>query len=325
MGFNVLKNWHPMIGADPHDLMPPGSPSITGKAPYFCVSILMGTGVTAKWGPSTESHYGWTMQRTTDIGPLIPHFGAPNLLLPLIWLFSGSKSYFGSTQVLSEGKPVAVAVAKTINMNLNCAGPTKWPPWPWNVVMAFTTHEAEFTKGDFWAGLAQMAVDSAVQFGLARLFNLGPITRWTTSIYERFLFGPIVNRLFPAMGSNFAATFLFKHHFQEFMLKGIAIQLPLHIAGLLLGTPVGYSPGFAPVGSGLYGMEDKGHDALRDWINGVPNQHPSAPPPGSATPTPAADGAPASSGQGGAPPSGEGGGGGAGGGGTGGGGDAGGQ
>jgi hypothetical protein len=296
-GFNVLKTIHLMIGYDLHDLMPPGSPSITGKTPNFCVMILRGTGLTATWAETTDTHWGKTMQRNTDIGPLIPHFGAPNVLMPLIWLFSGSKSYFGTTQVLVEKKPAAVAVAKLINLNLNCSGPTKCPPLPSDVVLAYTTHQAAFTVGDFVAGLAQMTFDSLLQWGLANFFSLPFFGKITTPIYEKLLFGPIFNRLVPALGNNAFMNYLYGKGLVEFLAKGVAIQLPLHIAGLLLGSPVGYSPPFAPIGSGGYGSgsdpegrsrEEQAHDAIRDWVNGVPNQHPSGPPPstGAAAPGP---------------------------------------
>ncbi|HYT93456.1 MAG TPA: hypothetical protein VEL76_32360 [Gemmataceae bacterium] len=299
--FNVLKNFHPMIGCDWHDLMPPGSPSITGKAPYLAVAPLVWLtyNLTAKWGPSTHTHWGWTMQRQTDIGPLIPHIGAPNVLLPLIIAFSGSKSYFGTSRILAEGKPVAIAIAKIINTNLNCDGPTKMPPLPTGFVLAFTTHETSVTLGDVLADLAQMVFDSLLQFGIARFFNLPIFGKICTPIYEKLLFAPIFNKLLPALGNGAIMNYLYKKGLVEFLAKGVAIQLPLHIAGILLGSPLGWSPSWSPVGSGGYATnpndpdspsrEESVHDALRDYINGTGNQHPSSPPPSPTPPPPAAD------------------------------------
>ena len=79
-----------------------------------------------------------------------------------------------------------------------------------------------------------MIFDSALQFGLAIFFNLGFIARPVTTIYERGLF-PLLWRLI--------AKFSFiRGGMQEFLAKAVTAQLPLHIAGIVLGSPVGYSP-----------------------------------------------------------------------------------
>jgi hypothetical protein len=279
--FNVLKNLHLMIGRDWHDVLVPPKPITPPPGPYISTALLVWlTGpVSAHWGPSTYTHWGWTMKRGTDIGALIPHFGPPNLLLPLIILFSGSKSYFGTSRVLAEGEPVAIAIGKVVNFNLNCMGPTLCPPLPLGVVFAYTTHTTSITLGDFVADLVQMVVDSAIQFALARIFSWSGFGRVCGPIYERFLFAPVFNKLLPVLGGGAIMNYLYKKGLVEFLAKGVLIQLPIHIAGIVLGTPVGYSPHIAPVGSGFFGKEDKAHDALRDYINGTGNQHPSSPPP----------------------------------------------
>src|SRR5262249_26223110 len=137
-------------------------------------------------------------------------------------------------------------------------------------------------------------VDSAIQFGLARFFNLPFWGRLAAPIYERFLFGPIFNSVLPKLGGGAFMNYLYSKGLVEFLAKGVLIQLPVHISGLLLGSPVGYSPQISPAGSGGYGVEDKAHDALRDYINGTGNEHPSSPPPAAnaGAPPPADAGAP---------------------------------
>jgi len=74
------------------------------------------------------------------MGFLIPHIRLPpapaNLLVPILFLFSGSKSHFGAHNHLTPKGPLAFACLMFVNLNVNCAGPTK-PPFASGLVLAF--------------------------------------------------------------------------------------------------------------------------------------------------------------------------------------------
>jgi hypothetical protein len=174
----VLKDWHPMLGVlDPHDMMytlgviipciPHPNFAFLGTWPWIVTSLPSATCLTQ--GKCQ------IMARGTDIGPLIPHF-MPNWLLPLILLTSASKSEFGvqSVKINVKGKAETIAVACTglHNLNLNCAGAV-CPPLPTGWVMAFNTHLAFMTPGDYWAGIGSMIGDAVGQFILNRIFGPG--------------------------------------------------------------------------------------------------------------------------------------------------------
>ncbi|MHC4399533.1 MAG: hypothetical protein ACYTG0_07630 [Planctomycetota bacterium] len=291
MGHNVLRLYHQLIGAcDWHDLWVPAAPSATGVAPYVpFFPVLSGlTTLTAQWGATVDGQHSAVMQRGTDVGPFIYHWGAPNLFMPAMLLLSGSKSHFGTTQVLPEGKPAAVALVWIFNVNLDCCGPLKRPPCPTGIVPAWMTVEAAFTAGDFWAGVAHMGVDMALEWALNWVFfgigKIPPIARALQSIYERALFRPLMAML-SRIPYGRAFNWLFtKHAIDMALSKGLAQQFPLTVASILFGSPVGGAPPFAPAGAGegttgLGEYLDEEHNAIRDHVNsnGV-DEHPSSPP-----------------------------------------------
>lgn len=163
----VLKHWHPMVGIDIHILWPPGSPAPTNPAPFKTGQLLVGLapGVFSK---PIKSHltdsYAISMEMNTDIGSLIPHIGVPSVTLPIEMAFSYSKSYFGASRYLAEGKIMACAVLFCVNTNLNCGTPV---PTPTGFVIAMTTHIVYMSFADWAAGVARMAVDAAVQAALS--------------------------------------------------------------------------------------------------------------------------------------------------------------
>jgi hypothetical protein len=148
----ILNHLHQMIGQDLHIPWPPGSPSpAPAPVPYVTQHILMGSGATAQFAPTGQTQGGaFTMLAGTDIGPFIPHIGAPSTTLPAEIAVSFSKSLFviGNYQV--SGRPVAAAMAGQTNMNLNCGTPL---PTPTGNVIAVSTHVA---------GMAPPAVAVAV-------------------------------------------------------------------------------------------------------------------------------------------------------------------
>ncbi|HVZ86850.1 MAG TPA: hypothetical protein VHG72_07765, partial [Polyangia bacterium] len=271
MQHGVLKHFHPMIGCDFHKLMPPGSPTPGPPAPHVAMSSLMGLGITAQMGPTEFTHFGWTIMRGSDIGPMIPHAGAPNCLLPLILLASGSKAEFGSSQCLIANKPVAAALAVVVNPNLNCGDPA---PAPLDGVVAITAHFVGMTWGDIIAGFANMAFDSGLQYVLNKLGDK-LFENLTQKVYEKFLVGPMMS-MFEHMGEGRVAAWLFKNDFVEMMAKGFFQPLTQLIGGWTIGSPVGYSLPWNGLGKldGLAsdtpdgpGAIEQSHNAVRDYID----------------------------------------------------------
>ena len=270
MPFGVLKHFHPMIGYDLHAVMPPGSPVPGPPGPHIAMSSLMGTGATAQMGPTEFSHFGWTILRGSDIGPLIPHAPlAPNCLLPLILLSSGSKSHFGSSQFLVKDKPAACALLVVVNPNLNCADPC---PMPLDGVIALTAHFVEMTLGDIISGLVHMAADAALAWAINSL-GTKVFSGLSQRLYENALFGPMM-AMFERMGSGRVSTWLLRNNFQEMMAKGFFAVLGRVVAADLVGFPLGYSfpvnlfgTGDQALGSDSRGVMEDTHDAIQRYID----------------------------------------------------------
>lgn len=307
MMFNVLKTYHVMIGIpiiERHQAIFPPAPAPVPSVPHMCGAMLcMGPWgiLTGKPNPTAISASGGVMlSQGTDIGPLIPHFNLiplapPNALLPVIILTSGSKSHFGAHANVAPQGPVAFAVAVVVNFNLNCAGPA-WPPLPSGLVITFNTHTTGASIGDIVAGALHMVVDAAIQFGLNRLFAAPRVA----SLFERLtarLLDPIVKRLTGYVILEFAVTELTKSQWLGVAADQVLLSiLPAKVAGILgLGSPVGYSPGYTPIGGYGGSALDRGHGAAQRAIDKFFNtpaveQHPSAAP--NAGSPPAATGAP---------------------------------
>jgi len=288
-GHNVLRLYHQMVGQDWHDFWPPPLPSTpAGVMPYVVFSPTL-SGVTffsAKFATTVDNQHSMTMQRTTDIGPLIPHVGVPNLYAPVILLLSGSKSHFGTTQYLVEGKPAAVAVAWVINLNLNCCGPLKRPPLPSGIVITHNTVVAAFTIGDFLAGVCSMVVDGLIEWGLNWAFfgigRIGVVQRLTQRVYEKFAFRGLEMLMSRIPNGRFANWLFVKHHLSDSLFMGLGHQFLLTFSSVMFGSPVGAAPPWAPGGggAGVGDAMDAAHDAARDYFNDAfADDHPSAPPP----------------------------------------------
>lgn len=290
MGFNVLKESHVMVSNpfwELHDYLPPPGVIKPFPVPHMCGAIL----VAGPWGSlsairkvndtgtkevfTTGDH---ALSRGHDIGPLIPHYNMipiapPNLLLVVIIPTSGSKAYFGSSSVLFEQGAAAFAVASLINFNLNCSGITM-PPLPSGVVFALPqTVLVGATVGDILGGIVRMVVDSAIQFGLGKLFGsdtagrifgniAGSIFPGVLARLVGFGAGEAALRLLPILGRRLAGP-------AAMVAEQIAKALLPTAVALLIGSPVGYSPGLSPVGSGGYGLEDAGQDALGGAIDSM--------------------------------------------------------
>jgi hypothetical protein len=287
----VLKHFHPMIGCDFHILMPPGSPLPGPPVPHLSMSSLMGWGITADMGPMEFSHFGWTIMRGSDIGPLIPHAGPPNCLLPVILLTSASKSHFGSSQCLIKNKPVAVALLLVVNPNLNCGDPI---PAPLDGVLAITGHFVGMTLGDIISGVIHVVCDIGLQFLINKLCGK-LFDKIGKKIYEKVLFAPMF-ALFGKMGYGPVTTWLLKNDLQEMIAKGFAVKLISMIGSDFVGAPLGYSFPVNGLGfldslgksDGQPGAMESAHTAVQEFIDGPVETHDVAPAAPSARPEPSA-------------------------------------
>jgi hypothetical protein len=225
MKHGVLKTWHPMVGRDFHIPWPPGSPApAPSPVPYVTVAPMIGpTMAVATYANDFYSHYhGLTMLKVTDIGPFIPHFGPPSVLLAIEVPLSSSKSYFGSSRFQSGGQPIAVSLFFVPHLNLNCGTPM---PTPTGVVFAITTHRVNMTWGDIFSGLWQMAVDWAITTALSWLG--GKLGNAITSAIEAAVFNAVV-----ALGVSDALVALMK------AAPGIGTGVAT-VLGFLFGSPLG--------------------------------------------------------------------------------------
>jgi hypothetical protein len=287
---NVLVHINPMIGLDPHTALPPpiGLPiipiyaHITGAFNHF---LIWGF-ATAKDSAKVLCDGNKTMQRGTDIGffiihvpiPLLPHF-----LLPIWNTLTGSKSEFGVNSVLIEDQPVAVAVAKIVNFNLNCFGYTSPIPGV-GVVITWTSVQANMTLADFLAGLAAAVIDWAIQALVNKLTSTkafgkfidritGPLwRRIAPGLVERLPEGRMLGSALHATGWNRYAAYFMGN------LPAAALSILGH------GSPIGYSAPWTPGGGlnigGTSYFDPSGwaHNAVYNYFNtpSVP-QYPSAP------------------------------------------------
>ena len=176
--------------------------------------------VTADYSKKHLSTFGAfeVMCKGTDIGPLIlPHCPAPPIppfRLAVIIPFSASKSHFGAStyKIASKdgsAKSCCVALLFCYNPNLNCGEPV---PTPTGLVLAFNTHVAGMTLGDWIAGFVALILDAGFQ---ALLNKIG------SGIGARIL-GKIAPKLIGKVGEK-----LFE--------AGV---------GFLLGSPMGVDLGF---------------------------------------------------------------------------------
>ena len=295
----VLKHYMPMLGGDFHDTIPPPGPVVVPSIPHYVAANLM----LGPWGALTglarpdviSAATGITLLRTTDIGPLVPHISSPHYLLPVLLLGSSSKAEFGATSVTTPTGPVAVCVASVVNFNLNCHGATV-PPLPTGVVIGMTTHFTGFTLGDFLAGLLCMVFDAAVQFALNRILSGNTATRFFNRLQ-----GPIIRAICP--GARSLTTALFAHGMNPVGVALLSNAVPT-LAGLLIGSPLGWSIGVLPLASGrstpmgaaLNAVTEYLNDpAVHDFANGTPAPVGDFGPPAGGTPA-GSGGAPAGDG-----------------------------
>jgi len=172
MMFNVLIEWHPMVGLDLHGELTTTPPPVeVPMAPHLTAATLnwiIPAAMTQKTFATFVS--ARIMQRGTDIQSLIPHIplAPPAIALaPVMTVFSGSKSHFGPRSVEVEGTPVAVGLLGIANLNLNCGD----IPMPSGWVLAPNTVVAGMKLGDVLGGLFAMASDAAIQYAMNKVLG----------------------------------------------------------------------------------------------------------------------------------------------------------
>jgi hypothetical protein len=140
------------------------------------------------------------MKVPTDVGPMIPHVGAPSVTLPIEMIFSASKSYFGPASTETQGERIGAAVLGLVNLNLDCGLPC---PTPTGVVIAFVSVYTDMSPADVLYGWNAMAIDWCVQTVLNAIGNqLGNMA----APYLGYLLG----RLAPQVMSKAAAKALLR-------------------------------------------------------------------------------------------------------------------
>lgn len=229
MHCSIHTNIHPMLGLDLHNgvlpAVPPAPPVPVPFMPHIVAQVLGGLNFTAAITKTVHSHNFLTVQRGSDIGPFIGHVPMPaNILLPLLYLGSGSVCEFGAFSVLSEGKAIAIAPLIYAGFNYNCYDPV---PWNTNLVIAPGCNMAGFNFADFFASLVSVAFDLALSF--------------VTGKVAEGIAGQIASRV--SLGNAVLDPFVNSLQTTEFL--GNALE---YTVGLFTGSPLGYDisalPGF---------------------------------------------------------------------------------
>jgi hypothetical protein len=309
---NTLKNWHPMVGVDLHTMQLPGPVPPVPNTPHVVAAMICAGPwgiLTGKPVPNVIGGWATCLQKGTDAGPLVVHvcIPPPNLLLPVILLGSASKSYFGASSTLigSDALPIAVAVMKVVNLNVNCGTIV---PTPSGIVVAVHTVVADMTLADFLSGLVTALVESALQAVINLIFNkvLGDFFRRLAGA----AFGPIVLPLIKDaddMMGKFMVQEALDAGRSQFASEMAVNAIPL-ILGDLLGTPQGVSASnvyqavdpnvpdmSSPVGASASAAAAAAGNATAAAVNNYNNnpavdEHPS----GGSSPTPTDAGVPPS-------------------------------
>lgn len=245
----LLLTYHPMIGIDFHDTYPVPLGPMVPRGPHGVGALLrfppwfMGTR-----SKEVDCRFGNPMARGTDIKLGIPHLPlVPNFVIyPIMYsIASGSQSHFGVSTVQTEVGPVAVAVLKYINFNLNCEGPASCPPLPTGIVIAHNTVLAGMTMGDFIAGLVTMVAVSLLQFAIGHILSFG--TKLGGILLRRLLGGVI--RILPLKKGFVLAVIALTLRNQIRKASKAQRVLLDELFGLLVdwsgGSPMGFSFEFA--------------------------------------------------------------------------------
>lgn len=153
-----------IVQMDPHEAILPPSPLPVPLVPHLAGGRL-------DFPPRDGHAFTDTVladgQRIAGLGHTagtLPHYNVippwpPNVLIPIIILFAESKCTFAAASVLACKKPVAMALLRTIGINMACADPCSMPT---SRVFTGGTVLVGFTWGDVARGVALAAVDMAL-------------------------------------------------------------------------------------------------------------------------------------------------------------------
>jgi hypothetical protein len=248
--------------------------------------------------------WGYACGRTHDGGPHPGHIW-PNLLLPVIMLGAGTKAEFASGTVkLATGagtKDMAIGVGYVVNFNLDCFD-FPMPPAPSGLaVTAANPVFAGFTWADFGRGLAGMVIDAAITWAVGAVCAVA--TGALGGLLNRAGGGSVFGRMAEGIGQNFRgpwASSIFTSEAPGFFARsgslfvdsmGAIVQaaknLPVDtmvttvvgygLGTWGLGTPLGFSPAYSPVGGGEAGDDtafgtrtsDSPSAAATKWVDGL--------------------------------------------------------
>lgn len=262
----IINVLHVMVGCDFHQELTPTVPPVTAPMPHAVTAILgnvPGAAIgTVKRSDSSDGKKPVLVNfvcmpiilQGSDIGPLIPHIPLtpflPSPLTALNTLFSGSTSEFFAFSVKAHGKPVAIATAAIIGVNLNCGFPCSAPL---DVVIAPSTVFTGFRFGDLVAGLAGMAADVALSYAINTALN-GTSLKGDGGLLgsSGLLAGRITNSTLRAI------------------VTSPILQSVLGSVGLL-GSPMGYSNENTTVIGAFYGdAKSSGTQWIADAFNPPP-------------------------------------------------------
>lgn len=267
----VIANYHPMLGVDFHDSFPtfigplvPRGPHIVGAIVRFGPWWMAGSKETTK----VVTPPGNVISKVFDIGMFIPHIPlVPDVYFWLYILVSSSQGHFGVASVQTDKGPIAAALMLFVNPQLQCEGPLTMPPAPTGVVLAPNTVVAGMTIGDVIAGFVTMVITSAVTFGLAHFLNFAVPA----------LANGIMNSLIRVVSPRIMlpATLIGAVLVQRFpVATALGVNIVNTLIGWSVGSPMGYSFGFAPFGSlltdggpfGIPSIESVGNN-VGSWVD----------------------------------------------------------
>jgi hypothetical protein len=180
----MFSLWDPILQVDWHAgifLMPPSPIPVPGFSWHIGVGFLWMSHISLFGSPKNNADTVLAdgaplASRGAEVGGLglRPHcniFPLPvvpnaNLLIPLLNLGSSSKCVFAVSSVRGKDGAIACSPVPYAGLNLACADPCAMPT---SGVLTRGTVYLGFTWGDFFFGLAIMALESAIDFALGKL------------------------------------------------------------------------------------------------------------------------------------------------------------
>ncbi|APZ94051.1 hypothetical protein [Fuerstiella marisgermanici] len=165
---------HSFVGLGSHMALYPPS-VVPVMTPHVSMDTLLGLTIGAKWSKTVIGPFGFQfIGQGNDSGLVVPHIALPppNVLIPVIIAFGGSKPMFSASTVKIDvdgaGVPMAAVCfpCNFVSMNQACNDPCNYPS---DVVISPNSVVVGFTPGDYAAGLVGIAADSAVSFVASKI------------------------------------------------------------------------------------------------------------------------------------------------------------